>query len=118
MGHSHRMIHFALAVVVFAMLALPSCGAGFDPPSKVNTLRVLGVTLDQPFGLPGDEITFRMTVADGLGDADGEPRDLQIAWIGGCYNPEGDLWYLCFEQLAEQFQSLAGGASRRRDWCS
>ncbi|MBW2523733.1 MAG: hypothetical protein JRI23_06135, partial [Deltaproteobacteria bacterium] len=109
MGGSHRFVHYALALVVFAMLALPCCGAGFDPPSKVNSLRVLGVTLDKPYAAPGEEVTFRMTVADGLGNADGEPRDVQILWIGGCYNPEGDLWFLCFEQLAESFQSLAGG---------
>ena len=109
MSRSRLVVRYALALLVLAMFVAPSCGAGFDPPSKVNTLRVLGVTIDKPYALPGEEVTFRMTVADGLGNADGEPRDLQIAWIGGCSNPDSDLWFLCFEQLAEQFQSLAGG---------
>lgn len=111
MARPRPVLPALLALGTALLLAVPSCGAGFDPPSKVNSLRVIGVTIDQPYARPGDEVTFRMTVADGLGNADGEPRDLQIAWLGGCFNPDGDLWYLCFEQMAEQFEALAGGGA-------
>ena len=100
-------------ILVLGVVAgwLVACAPGFLPPSKVVTLRILAVTLDEPYAQPGDEVTLRMTVTDGLGDpsdpASG-PRDLQIMWLAGCFDPEGDQYYLCFEQLAETLGSLAG----------
>jgi len=82
------------------------CAAGFDPPTEVSGLRVLGVEADIPYAKPGDTVTLKMTVSDGLRDADGKPRPLQIVWIGGCINPFGDQYYLCLSQFA----SLLGGA--------
>jgi hypothetical protein len=99
-----------LLSLVLALLAAQSCAPGFDPPSVVSTLRVLAVTADKPYALPGEEVTLRMTVHDGLGDADGHPRSLQILWVAGCFDPEGDQYYLCFAQLAETFAALEGGA--------
>ncbi|MBW2456766.1 MAG: hypothetical protein JRI68_19775 [Deltaproteobacteria bacterium] len=102
-----------LVTLVLAMLVAPSCAPGFDPPSKVDTLRILSVTIDKPYALPGEEVTLRMTVFDGAGhpdDPDSVPRNLQIIWLGGCFDPEGDIYYLCFPQLAEVLGSMGGGA--------
>lgn len=88
-----------------------SCAPGFDPPSTVDGLRVLGVDLDRSYANPGDTVTFRMTVTDGLRDAEGKPRPLQIAWIGGCYNPEGDQYFLCLPQLADVFSQGFGAST-------
>ncbi len=101
-------IRYALLMAVLALFLAPSCTPGFDPPSKINSLRILSVTMDKPYAEPGDEITMRMTVHDGLGD-DGTPRQLQILWLAGCVDPEGDQFYLCFPQLAETFAPLAEG---------
>lgn len=102
-------LRYFLVLALFAMVAWPSCTPGFDPPSKVNSLRILAVTIDKPYALPGDEVTLRMTVHDGRGDDDGQPRSLQVLWISGCVDPEGDQFFLCFEQLAEAFAPLAAG---------
>ncbi len=100
-----------LGTMVWLLLAV-SCAPGFDVPSDVNTLRILSVVADKPYAQPGDDVTLRMTVHDGLVDPanpDDGPRALQIVWIGGCVDPPGDQFFLCFEQLAEVFESLGGG---------
>jgi hypothetical protein len=93
--------------IVLAIVLHPSCTPGFDPISQVNSVRIQAVNIDRPYALPGDEITMRMTLADGLGDVDGNPRDMQLLWIAGCFNPDGDQFFLCFEDLAEQLAPLA-----------
>jgi len=105
-------LRWILALLVTALL-VPSCVPGFSAPSKVLSLRILAVTIDKPYANPGDDVTLRMTVTDGLGNREGPdstlPRDLQLLWIGGCTNPEGDQYYLCIEQLAERLAPLADG---------
>jgi hypothetical protein len=91
-----------------ALLLAPSCAPGFDPPSKINTLRILAVTVDKPYALPGDQVTFRMTFADGF---DTGPRGVMIVWLGGCFDPEGDQYFLCLQQLAEVLAPLASGGA-------
>jgi len=100
-----RLRRWVLASLV-TLGVVVSCAPGFDPPSSVTGLRVLGVDLDTPYAAPGATVTFRMTVTDGLRDEEGNPRPLQLAWIGGCFNPQGDQYVLCLPQLADVF---AGG---------
>ncbi|RLB48599.1 MAG: hypothetical protein DRI90_25265 [Deltaproteobacteria bacterium] len=110
-SRSHRL-RYVLAAFALAMLAATSCAPDFDPPSKLDTLRILAVTIDTPYALAGDDVTLRMTVFDGAGhpdDPDSVPRNLQIIWLGGCFDPEGDLYYLCFTELAELMGSFDGG---------
>jgi hypothetical protein len=104
-----RWLRLLLCAALLAMLLVPSCAPGFDPVSKVNTLRILAVTADKPYAQPGEEITLRMTLYDGFGAQDPEsgPRTVQIVWIGGCFNPQGDQYFLCFPQLAEVLGGLA-----------
>ncbi len=45
----------------------------------------------------------------GSGMAEGAPRPLQILWLGGCFDPPGDQYFLCFEQLAALFADLGRG---------
>ncbi|MCA9619100.1 MAG: hypothetical protein KC731_08760 [Myxococcales bacterium] len=108
-------LRWVLLTGLLATVLGPSCVPGFDPISQINTLRIQAVTIDKPYGLPGEEITMRMTVSDGLGDADGNPRALQLLWLGGCYNPEGDQFFLCFEQLANKLAPLAQGGELPED---
>lgn len=86
------------------------CAAEFEPANAVKGLRILGVEADLPFGRPGDTITLKMTVSDGLGDAEGKPRPLQIVWLGGCVDPFGDQYYLCLPELAAGLGGALGGA--------
>ena len=56
--------------------------SSYDPPSLVNTLRVLAVSADKPFAEPGESVHLEMLLADPNGDG----RPVQIAW-GLCVNP-------------------------------
>jgi hypothetical protein len=52
---------------------------------------------------PGDQVRMTMTFRDGYvdpDDPDAPPRDPEIVWLGGCFNPEGDQYFNCYEQLA------------------
>ncbi|MBX3182421.1 MAG: hypothetical protein KIT72_08770 [Polyangiaceae bacterium] len=83
----------ALTAALFAM----GCGAEFDPPHKVTSLRVLGVQKDKPYAKPGDDVTLSLLWHDSSEQA---PRPVQVAWYSGCFNPPGDLYYGCFEALS------------------
>jgi len=77
-----------LAALSTLALGIPCCsGSDLAPSSEVEGLRVLAVTADNPYPARGTPVTFRMTYADALGDADGAPRKVEVAWIGGCVNP-------------------------------
>ncbi len=82
------------------------CSAPFDPPSLINTLRILDVAVDKPYANPGDEVTFTMSYFDGR--ITGSLSPITIVWIGGCFNPEGGQYYACYDQLAEQLSGLSG----------
>ncbi|HEX9621950.1 MAG TPA: hypothetical protein VF989_17510 [Polyangiaceae bacterium] len=83
---------------IFAALSCLACGAEFDPPSEVNTLRVLAVQKDQPYAQPGDSVELSLLWHDGAPDAD---RDISRVWVSGCFNPLGDAYFGCFATLAE-----------------
>lgn len=97
-----------ILLVLVTLLLAASCIPGFDAPSKVDSLRIIAVTLDKPYAQPGDDVTFSMTVVDTGENDDGNPRPLQVLWLGGCYNPTGDQYFLCFEQLFDQLSMLEG----------
>lgn len=78
---------------------LAGCEDDFDPASKLNTLRVLGVQADKPYPKPGETVELEMLWHDGKAPVD-EPRPVQVFWIAGCFNPPGDLYFQCFPQLA------------------
>lgn len=98
-----RILLAALACAVLGAPLAPGCAAPFDPPSKVSSLRVFAVTADKPYAAPGDTVSFTMTYHDGLGD---ETRPVQVVWLGGCFDPEGDEYFQCYEQLAEVFEDV------------
>ncbi len=103
------MRRLLLAISCLFVVAL-SCSPGFDPPSKVEGLRILAVTADAPYAHPGQKVTMRMTVADGAHPTD--PRGIQIVWLGGCIDPEGDQYFLCFQQFAEKLAPLLKGGGK------
>jgi len=111
-SRARRALRLLLASLAALMLAAVSCVPGFDPPSKVNSLRILAVTADKPYAQPGEDVTLRMTLYDGAGDPSDPaagPRDVQILWLGGCVDPEADQYFLCFGQLAQLLAPLANG---------
>ncbi len=113
----------ALAALSAPMIAGSGCGNTLDSISKIDGLRVLAVipaVLDEAhptlgteetgsYARPGDEVTFIMSYYDGYVDpTTGEQRSQtpQILWLAGCYNPPGDAYYGCYQQLAEVLQNF------------
>lgn len=85
-----------------ALLLLAGCDSGFDPPSKVDSLRVLIVKPEPASGTPGRSSTLTLLTADGSQNEDGSlraPRALQIAWFGACHNPPSRQYFACFPVL-------------------
>lgn len=108
-----RLTLTALTLALATPFVVPAagCSGAFDPPGKINGLRVLAITADKPYANPGDDVAFDMTYYDGLVDettAEG-PRPVQITWLGGCFNPIGDQYYGCYEPLGKIFQQIAAG---------
>ncbi|HVY49025.1 MAG TPA: hypothetical protein VHB21_24210 [Minicystis sp.] len=104
-----RRLRFALAAAAALGVAAPwlaSCSAQFDPPSRVDGLRVLAVTVDQPYAQPGDTVHFHMTWDGGGAFAGTTP---QILWLGGCFDPADDTYYGCYQQFADLLASAQGG---------
>ncbi len=87
-----RILLASLALAAFALpMAAPGCAAGFAPISQVKGLRVLAVVADAPYAQPGETVHFSITYADTYG----RPPP-SILWLGGCYDPPGDEYYLCY----------------------
>ncbi len=74
-------------------LFLLGCGPDFDPPSELHSLRVLAVEKDKPYAQPGDTVTLKMLWQDASLNVG---RPVTIAWSAPCFDPHGDLYYLCF----------------------
>jgi hypothetical protein len=81
-----------VVAVVGAMLA---CGnSGFDPASKVDSVRMFVVRADKPYAKPGETVTLEALTTDARKD---RSRVAKLYWIPIlCLNPENDLYYLCF----------------------
>ncbi len=97
----------ALAALTLAGAVAPSCAAPFDPPSQVDTLRIFSADADKPYAAPGDTVTFKLSYTDRLDRANTRP--VQITWLGGCFDPDGDTYYGCYAPLADTLQKIQAG---------
>jgi hypothetical protein len=94
----------ALAVAcVLCAAPLPGCEPDFEPSNKLSTLRVLAVRADQPYPAPGSTVQLEMLWYDGKSPPDEPRKDIQVLWIGGCFDPLGDLYYGCYPEFAKLF---------------
>jgi hypothetical protein len=114
MKHPRSFRRLLLGTLAAAFLAAPAlstsgCSPGDIPSNQIRGLRVLAAQASDPYAAPGQEVTFQMSLQDGLDPENVRP--VQILWLGGCYNPPGDLYYGCFPQLAQLFQSLPQNGS-------
>lgn len=87
---------------------LSGCQEGFDPPSKVDSLRVLAVRAEPASGVPGQVTTLQMLFHDGRSTLGEEPsRPVQIVWLGGCHNPPGRQFFGCYPWLRALSENLS-----------
>ena len=99
-----------LAVLGLAILAaLVACGGGgFDPASKVDSVRLFVVKADKPYAKPGEMVNLEALVTDARRE---RPRAAKLYWIPIlCLNPKDDLYYLCFANAGDA--SNQAGATR------
>lgn len=105
---SSRGRRAALASLAALALGAPCCGGGdLGSPAEITSLRVIAVPADKPYAAAGDTVTFSLTYADALG---GEPRPVEVTWLGGCVNPLLDDYLGCFPQLGPALQSVLLGS--------
>lgn len=95
----------SLVSLALAVTALAGCEPGFDPPSKIEGLRVLAVRPEPASGSPGVTVRLRMLIADGKTEPAEPARPLQVAWLLGCHNPPTRLYFGCLPVL----RALANG---------
>jgi len=127
---------FALALGGLGALAPLGCGATFDPPTEIKTLRILGVQKDKPYAEPGDVVKLSMLWHDGAqpilvldaaggqagdgasvgvggaadmgaGPVNTSKRKVNVTWLGGCLNPPSDSYSGCLAQYAQAFAAGA-----------
>ncbi len=106
---SLRALLFGGALACSAAFFAPSCAAAFDPPSKVETLRIISVEADKPYANPGDTVTFKMNFSDSLDPTTARP--IEIVWLGGCVDPTGDEYFGCYSALATELGALSSGGA-------
>jgi hypothetical protein len=118
-----------LALAGVAAAVGPSCSTPFDPPSLVNGLRVLAVEADRPYAVicteeqiadgscdPGSAtVQLKMKYFDGRPDVE-EREAIQITWISGCFNPQGDAYFNCYEPLGQLLQQVSEGEAEATDF--
>jgi hypothetical protein len=81
--------------------SLAGCGEGFEPPSKVQSLRVFAVRADPASGVAGESVTLDLLRGDRR-QQDGEPeREVEVAWLGGCHAPPSRQFFDCYPLLVE-----------------
>lgn len=103
------------AAALFGPGVFSGCATNFEAQSKIDTLRVISVTMDKPYvdlGTPESPaseedrtVHFDMELHDGYVAEDGSSRPISILWIGGCFNPEGDQYSLCVGPLIQIFEA-------------
>src|ERR1041385_6173867 len=108
-----RVASFALSLL--ALSGALGCAPELDDQSKLVTLRVLAVRKDKPYARPGDTVNLGILYDDGtLTDTDAgakSKRPINVTWLAGCENPLGDVYALCYPQLAEAFSHGASSGT-------
>lgn len=75
-----------------------SCGpAAFDPISKLEGVRVLAASADEPYAKPGDTVTLSLDAVDARPTG---ASPMTLYWLPFlCEDPASDLYYACFASL-------------------
>ncbi len=92
---SRRIVSLLVVLALAVASAIVACGGeGFDPASKVDSVRLFVVKADKPYVKPGETVTLEALLTDARKE---KPRAAKLYWIPIlCLNPQDDLYYLCF----------------------
>ena len=87
-----------LRTILFLGVALACGEGGFDPQSKIESVRVLVASADEPYAKPGDTVTLTLDAYDGR--PSGATGAMTIYWLPVlCEDPADDLYYACFSNF-------------------
>ena len=96
---------FLGSLAIGGLAALACGGSGFEPQTKVTSVRMFGVIADKPYANPGETVTLSAITHDGRRE---KPRELKTFWIPlVCTNPREDLYYACFVPSADGGTTLS-----------
>jgi hypothetical protein len=85
---------------LFAFASL-SCGVKFDPPSLIESVRVLAIQANPPYAAPGTQVQLQILAYDGRAT---RTVPMTVAWVPqACFDPPGDTYYACYVPLASAF---------------
>ncbi len=96
----------ATAAHLLVMAAAPCFANGcsavtFDPPSKVESVRILATSADEPYAAPGETVHMQALAFDGRAS---RVRPMNVFWLPTpCIDPPGDAYYGCFPAFAGAF---------------
>ena len=88
-------------LVLTPLLVEAGCGAGFDSPDLVKSLRVLGVQKDHPYAAPTVDAANPSLVNLTMLDYDSRKggADVQHLWFSGCDDLPGDQYFTCLAYM-------------------
>lgn len=104
-----RGLAVAAAGVVVAALGVACGGAGFDPKSKVDSVRLFAARADKPYAKPGETVSLEVLAFDGRPSPTRPMRHYFLPFV--CLNPPADQYFGCF--LPGVLASPDGGVSSR-----
>jgi hypothetical protein len=115
-------------------LCVIGCGPDFDPPSKLQSLRILAVKKDKPYvkptagsaststdaavvgagtstdaALPDNTVRMTLAMEDARIEADKqqtEEKPIQKLWFAGCTNPADDNYFSCLLNVWMAFKAF------------
>ncbi len=101
-------------LLLLGVVVVVACNAGgFDPQSKVDSVRIFATRADEPYAKPGDKVTLEVLLGDGRKDKTHALRHFWVPLV--CLNPQDDLYYACFipAEGGNGAGAVDGGARRR-----
>ncbi len=106
------------------LLAAIGCGADFDSPDWVKSLRVLGIQKDKPYAPPTTDPTnpseVNLTMLDyNPTQYTKDPKPIQRLWFSGCDDLPGDQYFTCLAYmnvLWKQYKNPPDGIPARSEW--
>lgn len=76
-------------------LSASACGGvGFDPKSKVDSVRLFAARADKPYAKPGETVTLDVLAYDGRANPTRPMKHYFLPFV--CLNPINDSYYGCF----------------------
>jgi hypothetical protein len=87
-------------VACVALGPLAGCSPTFDPPSLVESVRLLAISADQPYAAPGATVTMNALAFDGRPAAQ-QAQAMTISWVPVvCSDPPNDSYFACYPGFA------------------